>query len=128
MEDGDIEIEIYDINDYAKFKTFSLIGINQVVKGNIREIKGTCVKDKEKILYLVLKKGSALNSLSDFSSLLMDMQDDIFEAEIESEILETLETDSIEAMRSSDIMETLFVLEENGHLKYDVEREKVIYD
>lgn len=106
LENEDIEIKIDDINDYKKFKTFKLIGVNQVAKGNIREIKGTCIRDKEKILNLVVKKENALNSLNDFSSLLIEMQDDVFEAAIEFEILEN---DSIEVMESSDIMETFYL-------------------
>lgn len=51
------------------------------------------------------------------------MQDDVFEAEIEFKILEN---DSIEAMESSDVMETLFLLEESGTLKYDVESGEVV--
>lgn len=60
--------------------------------------------------------------MNNFNSLLMEMQDDVFEAEIEFGILES---DSIEAMESSDVMETLFLLEESGTLKYDAESSDV---
>lgn len=53
---------------------------------------------------------------------MIEMQDDVFEAELEGEILRN---DSIEVMESSDVMETIFLLEESGTVKYDVDRKEV---
>lgn len=124
LEDENIEIEISNINNYKTFKTFNLIGVNQVESDNIKEINCSCVRDTQKKMSFVIRKEEGIKVLNTFGRLMMDMQDDVFEADFEHEVYSP-ENYSYKAMESSDVMETLFLLEESGCLKYDVEKEEV---
>lgn len=124
LEDEDIEIEIYDVNDYRTYKIFNLIGIHQVERGNIKEIRGTCIRDKEKKLYFVVKKELAKNFLENFNTLMIQMQDTVCEAAIGFEVYSSDNFSTKESI-SSEVMTSIFLLEESGTIIFDIEKENI---
>ncbi len=130
-ENGDIQIEISNMMDHEIYKIFEIIGFNQIQRGNIRKVKGTCIKDKEKKLYFVIKEEQAVKSISTFAYLMDLLRDDVFKSQFLSGIYKNIEENDeypLEGFVGNDLIETLFLLEESGTLSYDIDAEEILIE
>ncbi len=123
MENEDLEIEVSNVDKYSIFNSFRYIGMNQLDKGNIKQIRGTCIRDLEKKLYFVLKRDKAQSGLKDFRSLIVDIGISNYGEDI---LWQISQNSSNQAIECSQVMELLYLLEESGDIYYDVDKENIL--
>ncbi len=95
--------------------------MDQISKGNIKEVSGKCIRDKEKNVYYVLKGNKTQSALKDIKNLITEMQT----SQVEDIYFDIDEKATYEARECNDVMDMFYILEESGEFSFDVDKEEI---